>query len=164
MAERSSCGVAADEPNASRLGETIPARFGSEEQGFFHQQTDHPVAGSGSNEDVADGAHETEFCGTYWLLRRLGNRWTIPILSALRQGPVRFAKLKRALNSVSQRMLTLTLRRLEHDGLIYREEIPGQTPQVRYSLAPLGVALVERLDDFERWLAAQGQIPHPPKN
>jgi DNA-binding HxlR family transcriptional regulator len=165
---RSSC-TAADEPSTLQLDDdVIPARSGSIEQDLYRQDPAHREDGAAlcpETAETVDGGptgHEGEFSGTYWLLRRLGNRWTIPILSALRKGPVRFARLKRALDSVSQRMLTLSLRRLEHDGLIYREEISGQPPQVRYGLAPLGLALVERLDDFDRWLAAHAAIAHPP--
>lgn len=164
---RSSC-TAADEPNTLQLdGDAHPARSGSIEQDLYQDHAHHEEMAALCLEKAETGeacpnGHEGEFSGTYWLLRRLGNRWTMPILSALRQGPVRFARLKRALDSVSQRMLTLSLRRLEHDGLIYREEIAGQPPQVRYGLAPLGTALVERLDDFDRWLAAQGKSSHPP--
>ena len=171
--ERSRCRAAADEPDVPRLGEEmIPAPTGSAEQNLQYQAnkleavTVVPSQSSPANPAepgivAAANPPSAEYRGIYWVLRRLGNRWTIPILSALRDGPVRFAKLKRSLDSVSQRMLTLSLRRLERDGLIFREEIAGQPPQVRYSLTPLGVALVERLDDFEHWLAAQGKVPHP---
>lgn len=89
----------------------------------------------------------------YRLMQRLGNRWTFPILGILRRQPMRFAKLKRSLEPVSQRMLTLSLRRLERDNLVYREEKPGQPPQVTYGLTPLGEALVGRIKDFEAWLS-----------
>lgn len=95
------------------------------------------------------------FNRAYQLLRRLGNRWTFPILGMLRREPMRFARLKRSLEPVSQRMLTLSLRRLERDALVYRQEVPGQPPQVTYGLTPLGIALVARINDFEAWLAAR---------
>lgn len=98
------------------------------------------------------------FSGIQWLLRQLGNRWSFPILGALHHGPMRFAKLKRALDPVSQRMLTLSLRKLERDDLVYREEVAGQPPQVTYGLTPLGIALVQRLSDFESWLARNRQM------
>lgn len=91
-------------------------------------------------------------------MRRLGGRWTFPTIGALRHGPMRFARLKRALDPVSQRMLTLTLRMLERDELVYREEVACQPPQVTYGLTPFGVALVDRLTEFEAWLAAHKQL------
>lgn len=106
----------------------------------------------------------SELNGAHWLLRRLGNRWTFPIIEALRQGPMRFARLKRALDPVSQRMLTLSLRKLERDDLVYREEIAGQPPQVTYGLTPLGIALVDRLSEFDAWLVAHGQLLVPGRN
>ncbi len=105
-----------------------------------------------------------EFSGVHWLLRRLGNRWTFPIIDTLRHGPMRFAKLKRALDPVSQRMLTLSLRKLEQDDLIYRQEIAGQPPQVTYGLTSLGIALVDRLTEFDAWLAAYQQLLVPGRN
>lgn len=108
---------------------------------------------------LADDATGVDsFDRAYRLLQRLGNRWTFPILGMLRHQPMRFAKLKRSLEPVSQRMLTLSLRRLERDNLVYREEKPGQPPQVTYGLTPLGVALVDRLKDFEAWLRAHDSV------
>jgi DNA-binding HxlR family transcriptional regulator len=95
-----------------------------------------------------------DFSRAYRLMRRLGNRWTFPILAMLRREPMRFARLKRSLEPVSQRMLTLSLRQLERDGLVYRQEQPGQPPQVTYGLTALGIALAGRIQDFEAWLAA----------
>jgi DNA-binding HxlR family transcriptional regulator len=99
------------------------------------------------------------FNATYGLMRRLGNRWTVPILLALRCEPLRFAKLKRTLDPVSQRMLTLSLRRMEQDDLVCRTELPGQPPPVTYGLTPLAAELVERLEEVEACLAAH-RIAH----
>lgn len=107
------------------------------------------------------GKLASEFTCTHRLLRQLGNRWTFPIIEVLRYGPMRFARLKRTLDPVSQRMLTLSLRKLERDDLVYREEIAGQQPQVTYGLTPLGTALIDRLIEFEAWLAASRQILIP---
>jgi DNA-binding HxlR family transcriptional regulator len=117
----------------------------------------------GRVEDSADGAiplppadvsiiDEIGFKFTHWLVQRLGDRWTFPILVVLRRSPMRFAKLKRALGPVSQRMLTFSLKKLERDGLIHREERPGVPPQVSYRLTALGVSLVDRLATFNSWL------------
>jgi DNA-binding HxlR family transcriptional regulator len=103
-----------------------------------------------------------DFERAYRLLQRLANRWTFPILGRLQHQPMRFAKLKRSLQPVSQRMLTLSLRHLERDGLVYRQEVPGQPPQVTYGLTPLGLALFRRLKDFEAWLQAHDKLNIPP--
>jgi DNA-binding HxlR family transcriptional regulator len=58
-------------------------------------------------------------------------------------------------------MLTLSLRRLERDNLVYRQAVGGQPPQVTYGLTPFGVAMVARIKDFEAWLAARNLRPGP---
>lgn len=115
-----------------------------------------PLGGLADDPTASDG-----FERAYRLLQRLGNRWTFPILGMLRCHPMRFAKLKRSLEPVSQRMLTLSLRRLERDNLVYRQEKPGQPPQVTYGLTPLGMALIGRLRDFEAWLKAHDALIGP---
>jgi DNA-binding HxlR family transcriptional regulator len=91
---------------------------------------------------------------THWLVRRLGDRWTLPILHALGAGPMRFARLKKTLDPISQRMLTLSLKKLERDGMIYRNEIIGVLPQVTYKLTVLGISLIKRLAILDGWLDA----------
>jgi DNA-binding HxlR family transcriptional regulator len=115
-----------------------------------------------SSTPADDPAASDDFGRAYRLLQRLANRWTFPILGRLQHQPMRFAKLKRSLQPISQRMLTLSLRHLERDGLVYRQEIPGQPPQVTYGLTPLGIALVTRLQDFELWLRAHEKLRAPP--
>jgi DNA-binding HxlR family transcriptional regulator len=111
--------------------------------------------GSATVMSEAGGTFDTLYIGsTHWLVRRLGDRWTLPILCALSVCPMRFAKLKRTLDPISQRMLTLSLKKLERDGLIGRNEIPGLLPQVTYELTALGKSLVERLATFDNWLDA----------
>lgn len=88
----------------------------------------------------------------HWLVRQLGSRWAFAILDALRGGAMRFAKLKRALDPISQRMLTFSLRKLERDGLVHREETAGQPPQVSYELTPLGASLLAQLTALDSWL------------
>jgi len=85
------------------------------------------------------------------MIRRLGERWTIPILVALRGGGLRFAGVKKSLGGVSHRMLVRSLKNLERDGLVSRFEITGTPPQVSYSLTRLGEALLEEVDALLRW-------------
>jgi len=89
---------------------------------------------------------------TQRIARHLGNRWTRPILEALQAGPLRFSEIKRASAPVSQRMLTLSLRKLEKDGLIFRTVSCDKPPQVTYGLTTFGTALADRLVDFDRWV------------
>src|ERR1700731_4955240 len=68
------------------------------------------------------------------VLARVGNKWTVLVVSTLGDGPKRFNELRRALGSISQRMLTLTLRGLERDGLVTRTVFPTIPPRVDYQL------------------------------
>ena len=74
------------------------------------------------------------------VLSRVGDRWSVMVIYALRDGAVRFNALKRELG-ISQRMLSLTLRNLERDGLVLRHHFPEIPPRVEYELTPLGHSL-----------------------
>src|SRR5215471_18314643 len=79
--------------------------------------------------------HEPEECrAVSELLGRVGDKWTVLVVSTLGPGPQRFNELKRALGSISQRMLTLTLRSLERDGLVTRTVFATVPPRVDYEL------------------------------
>ena len=75
------------------------------------------------------------------LLSRIGDKWTVLVVSALADGSKRFNELRREIPSVSQRMLTLTLRNLERDGLVSRKVTPSIPPRVDYALTGLGHSL-----------------------
>ena len=88
------------------------------------------------------------------LLRLLMGPWTTYILWVLRSnGPTRFGELRRAINGISQRMLTVTLRALERDGLIARQVYPVIPPRVDYSLTPLGRSLLAIVEALTSWSA-----------
>src|ERR1700759_1439131 len=72
------------------------------------------------------------------VLSRVGDKWTVLVVSTLGDGPKRFNELRRALGSISQRMLTLTLRALERDGLVTRTVYPTIPPRVENELTELG--------------------------
>lgn len=76
------------------------------------------------------------------LLSRIGDKWSILIIAHLAEGPLRFNILRRTIGQVSQRMLTLTLRNLERDGLVSRTVFPSIPPRVEYELTPLGRTLM----------------------
>jgi len=85
------------------------------------------------------------------VLARVGDKWTVLVVSNLGDGPKRFNELRKALGSISQRMLTLTLRGLERDGLVERKVFPQVPPRVEYSLSPLGETLVQPLSALCAW-------------
>src|SRR5258708_19986277 len=72
------------------------------------------------------------------VLARVGDKWTVLVVSTLGDGPMRFNELRRALGSISQRMLTLTLRALERDALATPTAFPTVPPPVDYELTRLG--------------------------
>ena len=85
------------------------------------------------------------------VLARVGDKWTVLVVSTLGDGPKRFNELRRALGSISQRMLTLTLRGLERDGLVTRTVFPTVPPRVDYELTRLGKSLLEPVSALGLW-------------
>src|SRR6201985_2346041 len=85
------------------------------------------------------------------VLAHIGDKWTILVVNELGNGPRRFNEIRRALGSISQRMLTLTLRSLERDGLVTRTVFPTIPPQVEYELTPLGHSLLEPVSSLSLW-------------
>lgn len=88
------------------------------------------------------------------VLARIGDKWSIQVVATLGSGSHRFNELKRAVEGISQRMLTLTLRGLEHDGLIARKVTPSTPPRVDYSLTELGQSLLEPVKALGDWALA----------
>ena len=85
------------------------------------------------------------------VLSRVGDKWTILVVVELGQGARRFNEIRRALGSISQRMLTLTLRGLERDGLVTRTVFPTIPPKVEYELTKLGRSLLEPVSGVGLW-------------
>jgi DNA-binding HxlR family transcriptional regulator len=88
------------------------------------------------------------------VLNRVGDKWSVQIVGMLQDGPRRFSELRRSIEGISQRMLTLTLRGLERDGLISRSVEPTVPPRVDYELTPLGQTLLEPIIALGAWAAA----------
>lgn len=86
------------------------------------------------------------------MLDRIGDRWTVLVIGALSAGPRRFSELARDVDGVSQKMLTQTLRGLEHDGLVSRTVHPQVPPRVEYELSDLGRSLQPPLHALEEWV------------
>ena len=85
------------------------------------------------------------------LLQRIGDKWTVLVVMALSERSKRFSELRREIPSVSQRMLTLTLRNLERDGLVSRSVTPTIPPRVDYELTELGHSLKEPVGILGEW-------------
>jgi DNA-binding HxlR family transcriptional regulator len=96
--------------------------------------------------------HEPEDCrAVSEILGRIGDKWTVLVVGILGEGPVRFNEMRRRIGNISQRMLTLTLRGLERDGLVTRTVHPTIPPSVEYELTALGQSLFEPLDAVAAW-------------
>lgn len=85
------------------------------------------------------------------VLNRVGDKWSVLIVELLADGPHRFSDLRRNIEGISQRMLTLTLRGLERDGLVTRTVFPTVPPQVEYALTPLGRTLIDPVRALALW-------------
>ena len=85
------------------------------------------------------------------LLSRIGDKWTVLVVQTLADGSKRFNELRREIPSVSQRMLTLTLRNLERDGLVKRTVTPTIPPRVDYELTELGQSLQKPICGLATW-------------
>lgn len=96
--------------------------------------------------------HDTSDCRAIsGVLARIGDKWSVLIVSRLGTRPMRFNELKREIGGISQRMLTLTLRGLERDGLITRTMFATIPPRVDYALTPLGRSLLEPVMGLSAW-------------
>jgi DNA-binding HxlR family transcriptional regulator len=89
--------------------------------------------------------------GVASVLSRVGDKWSVFVIMMLGDGPKRFNELKRMINGISQRMLTLTLRGLERDGLVTRTIFPTIPPRVDYELTELGHGLSQPVEALGRW-------------
>jgi DNA-binding HxlR family transcriptional regulator len=84
-------------------------------------------------------------------LARIGDKWTVMVVGALSQGPIRYNEVGRRVDGISQRMLTLTLKGLEQDGLVTRTMYPTIPPRVDYELTELGRKLIVPLRALAEW-------------
>ena len=86
------------------------------------------------------------------VLARVGDKWSVLVIMSLADGPRRFNEIKRAIGGISQRMLTLTLRGLERDGLVTRTLYPTIPPRVDYELTELGQSLRKPVENLGNWV------------
>ena len=101
-----------------------------------------------ANGDVMSGCRIRE------ILERVGDKWSLQVIFHLGDGPHRFTALKRSIDGVSQRMLTVTLRGLERDGIVTRTMYPVIPPRVEYALTPLGGTLLDAAGTLVSWADA----------
>ncbi len=87
------------------------------------------------------------------ILSRVGDKWSVLLIVTLGGGPRRFNELRRTVEGISQRMLTLTLRGLERDGLVSRVVHPSVPPRVEYALTDLGATLLVPVSGLSLWAA-----------
>jgi DNA-binding HxlR family transcriptional regulator len=96
------------------------------------------------------------------ILTKVGDKWSIFILLTLEMFPdwrARFSEIEKCIPGISQKMLTVTLRNLERDGLILREVFPEIPPRVEYQLTALGESLLDPLQSLFNWVNAHaGQV------
>jgi DNA-binding HxlR family transcriptional regulator len=90
-------------------------------------------------------------CPTRLVLDRIADKWTVLLLGLLGDGPVRFNRLRRGIEGLSQKVLAQTLRKLERDGLISRTAFPTVPVTVEYALTPLGHTLAVAVDPLRAW-------------
>lgn len=102
-------------------------------------------------DDSQSAPDDTECKALGVILDRVGDKWTVLVVGALSDGPMRFNALQRATQGVSHRMLTLTLRGLERDGLVKRTPFATVPPRVDYELTKLGRSLISPLRALARW-------------
>jgi DNA-binding HxlR family transcriptional regulator len=104
---------------------------------------------------LADTSKSANCAAMSDVLNRIGDKWSVLVVGIIAQhGTLRFNELKRLISGISQRMLTLTLRNLERDGLVRRVIYPEVPPRVEYSLTELGLTLQDPIAALWDWSAA----------
>ncbi|WP_410670853.1 winged helix-turn-helix transcriptional regulator [Amycolatopsis sp. cmx-4-68] len=99
-----------------------------------------------------------DMCRTRAVLDIVGDKWALMVVRMLKDGPLRFTELKRAIDGISQRMLTVTLRDLERDGILTRTVRAVMPPNVSYELTPMGRTLREATAPLLEWSVEN--LPH----
>ena len=101
--------------------------------------------------DPGGGTGPLGTCRAREVLDRVGDKWSLYVIHLLGGGTRRFSELRREIDGISQRMLTVTLRGLERDGLITRTVHPTVPPRVEYALTPMGRTLLNTVCELVRW-------------
>jgi DNA-binding HxlR family transcriptional regulator len=104
--------------------------------------------------EIFNLARETknQFCPVRDVIDRISDKWSVLSILALgANGTMRFNEMRKSIGDVSQRMLTVTLKNLEKDGFIRRKVYAEVPPRVEYTLTPLGIGLLEQVDQLSKW-------------
>lgn len=96
-------------------------------------------------------------CPVRQLLDRIGDTWTVLVILKLGVQPLRFRRLLEAIDGISQRMLTVTFREIELDGLVLRTVFDTKTPSVEYQLTSIGLSLLDLIAGLTHWALANEQ-------
>ncbi len=113
---------------------------------------------SETNISVPEGSLTPTDCkGLADVLASVGDKWTIMVVGALSKGELRYNEVQRRVSGISQRMLTLTLKRLEADGIVTRTLFPSVPPRVDYELTELGQTLRAALVPLHLWATRNKQ-------
>lgn len=97
------------------------------------------------------GSYAEDCAAVREVLSLIGDKWSVLVVVNLGEGTKRFSELKRGIDGISQRMLTMTVRGLERDGLVRREVFPTIPPRVDYSLTKLGKNLLGPVSSLAKW-------------
>jgi DNA-binding HxlR family transcriptional regulator len=100
---------------------------------------------------------EPTTCRAREVLQRVGDKWSMLVIDLLGQGTMRFTELHRAIDGITARMLTVTLRGLERDGIVTRTIHPVIPPRVEYALTPMGRTLLDAIGQLVTW--ADSHLP-----
>ncbi|MBO8184080.1 winged helix-turn-helix transcriptional regulator [Streptomyces spirodelae] len=111
-----------------------------------------------ARDDEAAPTRQHDPCRTREVLDIVGDKWSLLVVRTLQEGPRRFTELKRAIDGISQRMLTVTLRSLERDGILTRTVRNVMPPHVSYELTPMGRTLQEATAPLLEW--SHAYLPH----
>jgi DNA-binding HxlR family transcriptional regulator len=118
-----------------------------------------PVQNPSRGPGVTNSCDSPEVLEVRQILNRVGDKWSILVIAMLDQGTRRFTELRREIDGISQRMLALTLRQLERDGLVQRTVYPVVPPKVEYQLTELGSTLLESVRGLVGWAREhRGQV------
>ena len=109
---------------------------------------------TGTDDDEVRQWDTREDCDVRQILDRIADKWSLLVIALLDRQTMRFTELRRAIDGVSQRMLTVTVRHLERDGLIRRTVYPVVPPRVEYALTDLGCSLHEVIKSLVVWTEA----------
>ena len=104
--------------------------------------------------DPSGLAGEPSACRARSVLQRVGDKWSMLVIDLLGQGTKRFSELHRSVDGITARMLTVTLRGLERDGIVTRTIHPVIPPRVEYDLTPMGLTLLDTIGQLVSWADA----------